>query len=251
LRHHEKELRARERGKFDDDQWWRFGRHQNIDKQELPKIGVPQTVDHLAAFIDPRGERYFNNVRVNGILQREDKAYSLWYLLAILNSRAADYFFRCTAKPKDRGYFEANKQFIAPLPIPKEKKQEELIELAQRLADLHARQSAASRAVRRRFVVDLAPAAPSTPPELMKVPGKLEAFDQMPLPQLIRELERFAKRRFRPSERGEWDTFLTAEANQLATIKRHIGDATQELNDRIYRLYGLNQEQTRRIEELL
>ncbi|HQP37490.1 MAG TPA: Eco57I restriction-modification methylase domain-containing protein, partial [Polyangiaceae bacterium] len=34
-------LRAREGGKFDDDQWYRFGRNQNIDKQHLPKLMVP------------------------------------------------------------------------------------------------------------------------------------------------------------------------------------------------------------------
>jgi len=245
---HEAELRAREGGKFDDGQWWRFGRPQNLDKQELPKIGVPQTVDHLMAFIDPEGQRYFNNVRVNGILEREDKAYSLWYLLAILNSRAADYCFRCTAKPKDRGYFEANKQFIAPLPVPKTKKQQAIAELAERLADLHGRQAAAYQAVRRRFVIDLAPVAAETPPPLVKVPGKLEAFDDLPLPDLIRELERYARQPFTPQQRGEWDSYLTSEANQLATIKRQIKDNTEDLNERVYRLYGLNVDQIRRLE---
>ena len=33
LKGHEKALRAREGGKFDDDQWYRFGRNQSLDKQ--------------------------------------------------------------------------------------------------------------------------------------------------------------------------------------------------------------------------
>lgn len=117
LKRNEPDLRRRE-AKMDHDGWYGFVYPKNLDKQELPKIGVPQTVDRLQAFIDPKGKLYFNNVRVNGILPREDGAFSLWYLLALLNSAALDYCFRLTAKPKDREYFEANKQFIAPLPIP-------------------------------------------------------------------------------------------------------------------------------------
>ena len=47
LSNHETELRAREGGKFDDDQWWRFGRNQSIDKQHLPKLLVPRLLLHL------------------------------------------------------------------------------------------------------------------------------------------------------------------------------------------------------------
>ena len=134
LKQSEPALRARESGKFDDDQWYRFGRLQNIDKQRLPKLGVPQTVNRLSAFNDLSGERYFNNVRVNGILPRQDGKFDLWFILALLNSNALDFFFRKTAKPKDRDYFEANKQFIAPLPIPRAQSQKKLAALAKLLA---------------------------------------------------------------------------------------------------------------------
>src|SRR5690606_30339077 len=42
LKSFEKELRARESGKFDDDKWYRMGRTQNLDKQEVPKLLVPR-----------------------------------------------------------------------------------------------------------------------------------------------------------------------------------------------------------------
>jgi hypothetical protein len=35
-----------------------------------------------------------------------------------LNTSVTDWIFRRIAKPKDAGWFEANKQFIAPLPVP-------------------------------------------------------------------------------------------------------------------------------------
>jgi len=137
LKSFEEELRAREDSKFNDDQWFRFGRHQNIDKQEIPKLGVAQTVPGMRVFFDENGKFYFNNVRVNGIVPTNlDDA---WFLLGIVNAPVADFVFRRIAKPKAGGYYEANKQFIAPLPIPPatpEQKQQ-VGELAKRLQELH------------------------------------------------------------------------------------------------------------------
>lgn len=116
LKSFEKELRSREGDKFDDDQWYRFGRNQNIDKQHLPKLLVAQLVPELRLSYDERGGFCINNVRVNGILPRSDNA---WFLLGALNAPVTNYLFKWHGKPKDNGYFEANKQFIAPLPIPK------------------------------------------------------------------------------------------------------------------------------------
>jgi Eco57I restriction-modification methylase len=70
LKRFEKVLKAREGGAFDDDTWWRFGRHQNIDKQEDRKLIVAQTVKHLTVCPDDKGKFYLNNVRVNGIIPR-------------------------------------------------------------------------------------------------------------------------------------------------------------------------------------
>ena len=116
LNRYESQLRGREERAFDDDQWYRFGRNQNLDKQELPKLGVAETVPELRVFFDEIGEFCLNNVRVNGILPNavEDG----WFLLGCLNSLPLSFAFRLIAKPKEGGYFEANKQFIAPLPIP-------------------------------------------------------------------------------------------------------------------------------------
>lgn len=139
LRRYEGQLRSRERGKFDDSSWYRFGRNQSIDKQSEPKLCVAQTVPNLRLCYDDAGEFCINNVRVNGILT--DSSLQAWFLLAVLNAPAADFVFRRIAKPKSGGYFEANKQFIAPLPVPKASDAEraEVAERAKRLQELHTR----------------------------------------------------------------------------------------------------------------
>jgi len=141
LRSHEKELRRREHGAFDDEQWFRFGRNQSIDKQRLPKLGVAQTAPEMRVFYDEAGTHCFNNVRVNGILC--DGEQTALFLMGILNSRVVDFVIRRRSKPKEPrpsgAYFEANKQYIAPLPIPHASDTERLqvVRLARELQKLH------------------------------------------------------------------------------------------------------------------
>ena len=138
LKAHETALRKREKGKMDqDNKWWAYNYPKNLDKQELPKLCVAQTVPNLRLFYDHSGNYYFNNVRVNGILP-----YSIpdgWFLLGVMDAPVADFVFKRIAKPKEGGYYEANKQFIAPLPIPRatEEEKSEVAELAKRLQQLH------------------------------------------------------------------------------------------------------------------
>src|SRR5690606_14472528 len=125
--------RAREGGKVDNEQWYQFGRNQGLDEQTTKKLLVAQTVPSLRVCPDEKGEFYVNNVRVNGIIPANEDDF--WYLLGVLNSRVADWVFRRIAKPKDGGYFEANKQFIAPLPVPKatKKQKAEVAAVAEKL----------------------------------------------------------------------------------------------------------------------
>ena len=248
LGENEKTLRGHEHGKMDHDAWYAYVYPKNLDKQELPKLGLPETVNHLSAFADPHGERYFNNVRVNGILERNDRKYSLWYLLALLNANALDFVFRRIAKPKDREYFEANKQFIAPLPVPKTRSTKRVANLAQKLANLCEQEAVLRRGVCRRLVVDLAPASLfPVAPELVPVPRKLQRMESLSVGELLRELEKFAKRKFAPAQRAQWDGYLTEQTGNLAPILRDIEDARGELNDRVYRLFDLTNDEVRQI----
>ncbi|MBL9100531.1 MAG: Eco57I restriction-modification methylase domain-containing protein [Myxococcales bacterium] len=113
---HAPRLRARERRAFDDEQWYRFGRNQNIDKQKLPKLVVPRLTVDLAAACDPTGAVALDNVDVGGILAADGD--TLWFLLAVLNGPVATYEWRRRTRPFANGFRAANKQFIAPLAVP-------------------------------------------------------------------------------------------------------------------------------------
>ncbi len=133
LRSWESALRGREHGRFDDEAWWRFGRHQNLDKQDIPKLLVPRLVRRLRASFDATGRYYLDNVDVGGVIPAH--GVDGMYLAAVLNGPVADFVFRRISKPFQNDFRSANRQFIAPLPVPNAspEAQTAIADLARRL----------------------------------------------------------------------------------------------------------------------
>jgi hypothetical protein len=117
LRRWEKELRGREKGKMDHDSWWAYVYPKNLDKQDVTKLIVPRLVRHMKASVDREGLFYLDNVDVGGVVPA--KGCDPDFLAAALNSNVVDKVFRAISKPFLSDYRAANKQFIAPIPIPR------------------------------------------------------------------------------------------------------------------------------------
>jgi hypothetical protein len=93
LNQNRKLLEGREKGKFKDTQWYRFGRTQNLGMWEQPKIMVPYMITDLAAYLDRSDDFYFINVTTGGYGLTSDEATgSLSYLCGLLNSRLLDFY---------------------------------------------------------------------------------------------------------------------------------------------------------------
>ena len=58
LKQCKKILESREGGKFRDEEWYRFGRTQNIGMWEGPKILVPYMITRLSAYLDSQNHYY-------------------------------------------------------------------------------------------------------------------------------------------------------------------------------------------------
>ena len=101
---------------FNDAHWYRFGRHQNLVKQEIVKLVVPRLVSDFTCNVDETGSLYLDNVDVGGVIIAE--AEDPFFIAGVLNSPIVNFVFKRISKPFRGGYYSANKQFIAPLPIP-------------------------------------------------------------------------------------------------------------------------------------
>ncbi len=117
LRTYEIPLREREGGRMDNDEgWWAYNYPKNLDKQEIVKIVVPRLVAHLGCSVDESASVYLDNVDVGGIEVTDGQ--EPFFIAGILNAPVANFVFRRISKPFRGNYLSANKQFIAPLPIP-------------------------------------------------------------------------------------------------------------------------------------
>lgn len=109
-------LITRDNGELNDDHWHRFSRSQSLNRTGMQKLFAGGTVPHLRFSLDESGLFFLTGGRVDGIVPSE--TCDPWFLLGVLNGKVADFVFRRIGRVKSGGFFEANKQFIAPLPIP-------------------------------------------------------------------------------------------------------------------------------------
>lgn len=153
LQDHAIELRGRENGKMDrDGDWWAYVYPKNLDKHRKPKLVVPRLVYRLVCSIDFDGSFYLDNVDVGGVLPKDPR--DLGFLGAVLNSPVANFVFRRTSKPFQNDYRSANKQFIAPLPIPRatDDQKAEVGARARRLHELHSKRRDVVAALEQRLL---------------------------------------------------------------------------------------------------
>jgi len=128
LRQNKKVLEEREEGRFSGDEWYAYGRLQNVDLMLLPKILVPDIANFASFAFDETGEFAFASGY--GITLKAEAKESPAYLLGLLNSRLLDYYLKQVSTTMRGGYFRYFTQFIEQLPIkridPKNKREAKL-----------------------------------------------------------------------------------------------------------------------------
>ncbi|RCV62891.1 Type I restriction-modification system, DNA methylase subunit [Methanophagales archaeon] len=118
LKQNKRLLEGREKGKFKDLQWYRFGRTQNLGMWEQPKLMIPYMITNLAAYYDKNDNFYFINVTTGGYgITIDETMFSYLYLCGLLNSQLLNFYLKQVTTNFRGGYFAANKQFIEQLPI--------------------------------------------------------------------------------------------------------------------------------------
>jgi hypothetical protein len=122
-------LERRDNGALKDASWYRFSRSQSLERAGTRKLCAAGTVPSLRFAYDHNGTFFLTGGRVDGVVPSEGT--DPWFLLGTLNGSVCDFVFRRIGRIKQGGWYEANKQFIAPLPVPNAS--------AERHADIAAR----------------------------------------------------------------------------------------------------------------
>jgi type I restriction-modification system DNA methylase subunit len=109
-------LEARDGGDLKGKDWYRFSRNQSLDKVGFSKLFIAGTAPEVRCSVDLDGDFFLTGGRLDGVIPT--KKTGLYFLLGVLNSKACNFVFKRIARIKVNNFYEANKQFIAPLPVP-------------------------------------------------------------------------------------------------------------------------------------
>ena len=143
-------LRDREGGKWHHDQWYAFGRTQNMTEMDAPKL-IVQVISQEGRYAYDEDSIYFTgggNGPYYGIRWRpSDKPVSLFYLQGLLNAKLLDYYLGKISSPFRGGYWSYGKRFIEQLPIrpidladPADRERHDrMVDLVEEMLALHRR----------------------------------------------------------------------------------------------------------------
>jgi hypothetical protein len=112
---HEQKLRGREGGRWgDSDEWWEFGRPQNLEKFEIPKIIFAHISEDATFMIDEVGTWYYKTAY--SVLLSDEYRDLTEEMACQLNSKALDFYFKHITTVKMGGFYEYRSQYVEKLP---------------------------------------------------------------------------------------------------------------------------------------
>jgi len=117
LKRCESVLRARENGRFDNNEWYQFGRKQGIDNGGLKKLLAPDISLGGNFSIDYTGE-YYTTTTLYGYVKKEGVWESYEYWLALLNSSVLWFYLKNSGSVLANGYFRYKPAYLENFPIP-------------------------------------------------------------------------------------------------------------------------------------
>ncbi|ANA40322.1 hypothetical protein A2G06_08455 [Geobacter anodireducens] len=139
LKECEAALRGRENGRFDNTEWFQFGRKQGIDFGSNKKLLAPDISLGGNFSYDPEGI-YYTTTTLYGYLKQDGSWESYEYWLAILNSTLLWFYLKNSGSVLANGYYRYKPAYLENFPVPEVNKPDErnISQLSHYLLELNA-----------------------------------------------------------------------------------------------------------------
>lgn len=192
------------------------------------KIIIQDIATEINATLDKN--KYLCNDTLNIIFNTEND-YSMEYLVCLLNSKLVNVWFK---KVFPSGlHIKLNQLECVPVPIINQDEQQQFIAFADKMlslnSDLQQKRCRFLRRLQDNF-------------ESVKINGALESFDTMEFADFLKELKK-QKITLSLSQQDEWEDYFNhykTECNKLSAV---IAETDNEIDLRVYKLYGLTEEE--------
>ena len=242
LQLNKEKLIARSQGRKDyseSDRWYQLNRPREKWIYDSQKFIYPGTTNKPKFAIDEKGQ-VFRNARVYAFLLR--KEYNSYYkaLMPILNSSLTSYLIRLKCPPKANDYYEMSTGFMESYPfiLPQDKVKQDFEELAEKMIYLSKEFQIISNKFSEMLKSDFT---------LNKLSKKLNDWYLLEWAEFEKELKKI-KVILLGIQKDDWHDRFNRLKEKALSIKLQIDKADIEIDEMVYELYGLNQEEIRLIE---
>ncbi len=233
------ELEKRDKGKMNGDKWYGYVYPKNLFKYSNTRIIWSDISIRPQFTID-----YNSNWHVRTVcsleLKEEFKFIENKFLLTIFNSSLFQYYVLNNSNAIRGGYLRYRPQYIKEFKIPdiSNINQTSLIVKADSMLSLNKELQEVSqkfqRALEREFSLDV-------------LPKKLQDWYSLSFTEFIKELEK-KKVKLSLSQKGEWEDYFLQESKKALGLKSQIDTTDKEIDQMVYELYGLTEEEIEIVE---
>ena len=215
------------------DFFWELRNCAYYDLFEKPKVVFPNLQNSNKFAFDETGA-YINAPAV--ILPTEDK-----FLISILNSKLVWYFLTNICVVRSGGYIEVKPQYFEQIPIPSISNEikNNLVDLTKLIMNL----TKECQGIKRKFLKLL-----TNKFEEIKISKKLEKWYELSFTDFQKELIK-QKIKLSLSDESEWMDFFEEQVKLYSISSQSVNDIEKQIDQMVYELYGLSEEEVRIVEE--
>ena len=216
--------------------WWCLSRYgsKNAIYLHQPKIIYPRINKECNFCIDKTGEYSLSDN--NFFIASDSKT-----LLAVLNSKLIFFYLKNVCSSLQGGYYDFRRPYIESIPISRSIEFEN--DQLTNKTDLISNYSVERDLLKKRFINRV-----QSNFNIEKVTGNLETFYSFDIVAFFSELKK-KKITLSLKEQDEWEEYFNENKQKILELQHQIDQTDREIDQLVYELYGLTEEEIKIVEE--
>ncbi|MBC8313842.1 MAG: Eco57I restriction-modification methylase domain-containing protein, partial [Candidatus Cloacimonetes bacterium] len=220
---------------FDPKQLW-----SNTNKEMYlvnDKLIFRQTSDHIVATYDDEQKFSLDSTH---IFFDKSENFSHKYLLTIVNSKLLNFLYQIIVPEIGKVFSQVKGVNLKKLPIKEIQKQSQLpfIQKANTMLSLNKQKQEKINKFLHRLETNF---------EIEKFTNKMKSFYNYDFKTLLSELKK-KKIKLTLSQQDEWEEYFNNYKNEIAELQQQIDKTDKEIDQMVYELYGLTNEEIEIVE---
>ncbi len=243
LKVYENILREREKGKYNNKHWYQYSRNQAISVLEQPKIITPEVCFGGSMTYDENN--FYHNSKCHTLLLKEDTNYTYKSILPIINSSLFWFYLSNTGNILRGGYIGVKRKVLEPFSIPNFKDIDN--EKFEYFTDLMLKNKTQMQSILGKFTKYL-----QSQYSIEKLSKKLQNWHELEFADFIKELNKAIKKasgeKLTKKDEMEWMELFEEKKAEAQTLKAEIEKTDKEIDQMVYELYGLTEDEIKIVE---